>query len=293
MSRFLLLSFFLLATTPVYSQQATTPLHPQCKGVAHIALPADLSGKLNGTEYKIRVPSAWNGTLLVWAHPSMSTALQVAPDALPATSPTLEEELLSRGYALAGSWYKDSFVEGPKNTLALTLYFNGAVGRPLRTIVWGMSLGGDTSLALIEKHPGFYDGAIPVAAEAGGDLHYVDFLLRFDLAYAAAFGWPTDWWGPVENLRDDLYGNEETLIMPVYQWYNGSNFGQWEFIRLVMKESPKAWWEPDFPGWAFVGWAATAGRSHREQLFGGPVAQNIGTHYSVTADEKSYLQSGR
>lgn len=259
------------------------------KGVAHIPLPADLTGTLNGTDYKIRVPANWNGTLLVWAHPSATTALQIAPDALPATSPTLEEQLLSRGYALAGSWYQDSLVEGPMRTLALTLFFNGAVGKPLRTIVWGMSLGGDTSLALIEKHPGIYDGAIPVAAEGGGDLNYVDFLLRFDLAYAAAFGWPTDWWGPVEDLRDDLYGNEATLIMPVYQWLWSGNYAQWEFIRLVMRESPKAWWESDSPGWALAGWAATAGRSRREQLFGGPVAQNIGANYTLSDEEKSSL----
>jgi hypothetical protein len=154
-----------------------------------------------------------------------------------------------------------------------------------------MSLGGDTTLALIENHPEAYDGAIPVAAEAGGWLNYTDFLLRFDLAYAAAFGWPTDWWGPVEDLRDDLYGNEATLIMPVYQWLWSGNYARWEFIRLVMKESPKAWWEPDFPGWALVGWAATAIRSHLEQEYGGPVTQNIGAYYTLTDEEKTYLST--
>ena len=269
----------------------TNPQRLQDKGVAHIPLPADLSGTLNGTEYKIRVPALWNGTLLVWAHGSMTTAIQISPDALPATSSTLEEQLLSAGYALAGSWYKDSLIEGPKQTLALTRFFGHAVGRPLRTLVWGMSLGGDVTLFLIENHPEVYDGAIPVAGVAGGWPNFADSLLRFDLAYAAAFGWPTDWWGPVENLRDDLYGNEATLIMPVYQWAWAGNYGQWEFIRLVMKESPKAWWETDFQGYALVGWAGTAVRSHLEQQYGGPVAQNIGAQYTLTDDEKSYLST--
>lgn len=259
------------------------------RGVAHIALPADLSGTLDGTEYKIRVPALWGGTLLVWAHGSMTGAIQISPDALPPTSPTLEDQLLSQGYALAGSWYEDSLVEGPKQTLALTRFFSHAVGRPQRTIVWGMSLGGNTTLALIENHPEVYDGAIPVAGVAGGWPKFVDSLLRFDLAYAAAFGWPTDGWGPVENLRNDLYGNEASLIMPIYQWAWAGNYGQWEFIRLVMKESPKSWWESDFQGYALVGWAGTAVRSHLEQQFGGPVAQNIGDQYSLTDDEKSYL----
>ncbi|HWT82086.1 MAG TPA: hypothetical protein VN648_25150, partial [Candidatus Methylomirabilis sp.] len=166
-------------------------------------------------------------------------------------------------------------------------------GNPRRTIVWGESLGGDTALALIESHPGIYDGAIPIAAEAAGFPKYADSLLRFDLAYAAAFGWPSDWWGPIEDLRDDLYGNEGTLIAPVFQWLTEENYCQWEFIRLVMKEAPASWWETDplvgLPGWALVGWGATAVRSLLEQMWGGPVAQNIGAYYTLTDEEKTYL----
>ncbi len=291
MPRWLLALFLLIITIPLYPQEKPIRRCPRRPGIAHIPLPADLSGKLDGTEYRIRVPLDWNGTLLVWAHGSATTAVQISPDALPAISPTLEEHLLSQGYALAGSWYDDSLIEGPKRTLALTQYFNGAVGKPRRTIVWGMSLGGSVTLSLIENHPEVYDGAISVAGVAGGWLNYIDSTLRFDLAYAAAFGWPTDWWGPLDNLRDDLYGNEATLIMPVYQWAWAGNYGQWEFIRLVMKESPKAWWEPDFQGYALLGWGSTAIRSHLEQQYGGPVAQNIGAYYTLTDEEKSYLST--
>ena len=35
-----------------------------------------------------------------------------------------------------------------------------------------------------------------------------DFDLRYGLAYAAAFEWPSERWGPIEDLRDDLFGNE-------------------------------------------------------------------------------------
>ncbi len=38
------------------------------KGVAHVPLPADLTGTLGGTDYIIRVPANWNGTLLMYAH---------------------------------------------------------------------------------------------------------------------------------------------------------------------------------------------------------------------------------
>lgn len=54
MHKFLLL---LIAALPIYSAPS---------GAAHIPLPAELAGNLNGSEYKIRVPGNWNGTLIVY-----------------------------------------------------------------------------------------------------------------------------------------------------------------------------------------------------------------------------------
>jgi hypothetical protein len=102
--------------------------------------------------------------------------------------------------------------------------------------------GFDTTLALVESHHGIYDGVIAVAPEAAGWPNCADFLLRYGLAYAAAFGWPTDWWGPIEDVRDDLSENVCALVAPVFQWAGPHNYAQWEFIRLVMKLPPAAWW---------------------------------------------------
>jgi hypothetical protein len=102
--------------------------------VAHVPLPADFSGTLNGVEYVIRVPASWNGTLLVYAHGSSPGAVA----AVPPTSPGelgLEQELLSRGYALAGSFYEDSPEQASLQTLKLTRFFRSRVGRPDRTIL--------------------------------------------------------------------------------------------------------------------------------------------------------------
>jgi hypothetical protein len=279
-----MLRFLLLIATAI-------PLCSQPVGEAHIPLPADLHGTLAGTEYKIRVPGNWNGTLLVWAHGSASGSLQIAPQTFPPTP--LEEDLLTRGYALAGAFYEDDVKEGRLLTLALTNFFNGQVGKPRRTIVWGISLGGTVTLDSIESYHAVYDGAIAVAPVAAGVLNDADWQLRFDVAYAAAFGWPSDSWGPIEDLRDDLYGNEANLIMPVFRWANQGNFGQWEFIRLVMKMPKEAWWDLDplvgLQGYALAGWKSIAIRSHLEQQYRGPVAQNIGVVYSLEAADKAYL----
>ncbi len=177
------------------------------KGVAHVPLPADLTGTLEGTDYIIRVPANWNGTLLMFAHetPLGPPVAQAAPVAWPSVTPSLEEQLLELGYALAGSGYEsDSIKEAIQQTLALTNFFKGRIGNPRRTIIWGTSLGGMVSLKLIEEHPGVFDGAIANAPLAAGGPENVDIGLSFALAYAATFPWHEDLWGPVENLRDDL-----------------------------------------------------------------------------------------
>ena len=275
------------------------PLLAQSTNPAHIPLPADLTGTLNGSKYVIRVPVNWNGTLLVYAHGTSTGALEVAPATIPSTSPTLEEHLLSLGYALAGTFYPDSTKAGPQQTLALTNFFQGQVGKPRRTIVWGISLGGVNSLVLIENYPSIYDGAIAIAPPAAGTARSADAQLRYGVAYAAAFGWPSENWGPLEDLRDDLKGNEGTLIMPVFQWLTPENFaenyGKWEFIRLVMKLDSPTWWDIEpysgLWGYAIEGWVATALRSANEQFAGGNGAENIGDYYALTDGEKTYLST--
>lgn len=266
---------------------AALPLCGGPKSVAQIPLPADLSGMLGATEYRIRVPQNWNGTLLVFAHGSGSASVEVAP------TPSVEAQLLARGYALAGSFYRN-VADGPERTLALTNFFKGTVGHPNRTLLWGISMGGTVTLDLIEHHRTLYDGAIAIAPATAG-ARDTDYSLRFDVAYAAAFGWPSDKWGPLEDLRDDLYTDPPTLIMPFFRWYNGANFGQWEFIRLIMKLPVEAWWlrfsdyGMGLPGYAWAGWKGIAARSAVENRCGGPAAQNIGVVYTLTTDEIAYL----
>ena len=76
------------------------------------AAPLDLSGEIDGAPYRIRVPEAWNGTLLIFAHGYRDKAdhpgevdnrnADVAPTA------ALEAPLLAQGFALAGTAYKDN-----------------------------------------------------------------------------------------------------------------------------------------------------------------------------------------
>jgi pimeloyl-ACP methyl ester carboxylesterase len=267
------------------------------KGVAHVPLPADVSGTLNGVDYIIRVPANWNGTLLMYAHEAQLGApiAQAVPVEWPLESPSLEKQLLALGYALAGTGY-GSINEAVQRTLALTNLFKGMIGNPSRIIIWGNSLGGMVSLKLIEEHPGIYDGAIANAPLAAGGPENVDIGVSFALAYAAAFPWHEDLWGPVENLRGDLDFFTEVLPILLAEALPGpATFGRWEFIRLIMGLPPQAFWGTDpgsaSPFFAMLMWVATQARAAMETGYGGPVAENVDLQYTLTQTEKEYLAS--
>lgn len=264
-----------------------SPVLAQMRGPARVPLPVDLSETLKGIEYKIRVPANWNGTLLVFAHETQwgPPVAQVAPVAWPTVEPPLEEQLLALGYALAGAGYPTSPEDGILSTLVLTTLFRGRVGNPSRTMIWGNSLGGLVALKLIEKFPGIYNGAIANCAPVAGDLYSVDWALAFGLAYAAAYEWPSEVWGPIEDLHDDL--DLFTDVVPVAHWpENYADFGKWEFMRRVLQIPPEAYWTsyPENPGLFFFGgdlWKATEMRANLEKLAGGPVSQNVGVVYTL------------
>ncbi len=255
----------------------------------------DLTGMLGGVAYKIRVPANWdtsNNTLLVFAHPHQIGG----PWPWPAPqTPGFEQQLLDMGYALAGSAFGDSSKEGVQHTHQLTTFFRGAVGNPTRTIVWGNSFGAGVALKLIEKYPGIYDGAIANCAPSAGQAENMDAALAFSLAYDAAIGWREDLWGPLEDVRDDLAVSD---VLPFVQWPTQSPWPpEWQFIRLVLHLPDAAFWTPDAGsgGWKFYQlqmWKATVLRSAAEREAGGPVAENIGTEYSVDEDDATLASLG-
>lgn len=281
---------------------ATTPVGAQAPGDGQpqVALPLDLVDSVDQAKFKIRVPANWNGTLLIFAAGTLGVPRplepRLVPPVLPSSEPPLEQTLLSRGYALAASGVATTdwqMKEEVQDTLTLAAYFRGRVGVPKRVIIWGTSLGGLVSLRLIEEFPRAFDGAIATCGGLAGWSRRWDRLLDFSLAYAVAFGWPVEAWGPVEDLRDDL--NFARDVSPRVQWpgADGSNRGGWEFIRLVSGVTSEAFWATD-PGLGITGFAAhmlfaTEMRSGAEAWAAGPVAQNAGRQYTLKPEEKTYL----
>ena len=257
------------------------------------APPTDYTGTLDGTAYKIRVPANWNGTLLVFAHGTQLGAPTpvVAP-------PNVEAQLLTVGYALAGSGFTNSYKDGVQRTHQLTGFFREAFSNPQRIIIWGNSLGGAITAKLIEKYPDIYDGAIANCAPDVGAVENMDSALAFSLAFDAAFtvsgkgGWLEDW-GPIGDVRDDIVVSD---VLPYLQGLSiPQNEAEWEFVRLAMHVPPEAFWTVDpgtkFPFFQLQMWKATVLRSAAEAENGGPVAENVGMHYWVDADGYARLAS--
>jgi len=268
-----------------------------------VPLPANLQGELNGVPYLIRVPANWNGTLLVYSYGyADADANTPAPPLAPLAADV--NALLAKGFALAGvhaaggvpmppfteaGW---NFKERVQNTHALTAAFHEMVGQPRRTIVWGRSMGGLVALALIEKFPGLYDGAIALCPPAAGTPRVYDQKLDITLAYAVAFGWNNSW-GTPGSLRPDL--NFMSEVFPyVQQQLTPNNMGRWEFLRRVNRIPYDSSFYNTVPPMTMpflfqTMWLAFAPQPDLNKRADGQVAQNIGRVYKLSKQDKLEL----
>jgi pimeloyl-ACP methyl ester carboxylesterase len=264
--------------------------------VAGKDLAVDEIGALNGVTYRIKVPENWNGKLLMYAHGySRSDPPTLVPFEIEIISGSiLEEGLLDRGYALAASSYSNegwAVKEGIEDTKHLTIFFEKHLGKPDLTILWGSSMGSTVTLKSIEKHPDIYDGAIVLSHIGAGTSLTFDMTLAIALAYDVALGWP-EAWGNVGDVRDDLdFGTEvaPVLINQVQDW---TNFGKFEFLRLVNRLPEEGFYEGTVPlnFWLLGDMLfATGARAELEARAGGPVAQNLNHTYTLSKKDKKYL----
>jgi hypothetical protein len=264
--------------------------------------PLDLSGELHGAPYRIRVPAAWNGTLLVFAHGYRDKAdhpgevdnrnADVAPSA------ALEAPLLAQGYALAGSAYRDNgwaVEEGIHDTKDLAVLFRHIVAQPDRTILWSVSLGSVIAFESMEHFGGIYDGALCMCGPGAGSTRIWDSGLALYLAYDVVFGVPAAW-GTVGEVTNTI--NFETEVFPKLagEVSNPLNFPKFEFIRLVAGNPGRGLTPPPppafYPGWVFTDLIfLTEFRAELQRRAGGPFVQNLDQTYNLTAAEKTYLMS--
>jgi dienelactone hydrolase len=122
-----------------------------------------VTGKLGGADYLIRIPSNWQGDLVVMCRgysptPTDITTLEFYADAF--------GFITESGFALATSTYGEGgfcVQKGIIRTHQLTEYVIDNYNVPGKVFLFGMSMGGDIVLQLGAKYPDLYDGVFELA----------------------------------------------------------------------------------------------------------------------------------
>jgi pimeloyl-ACP methyl ester carboxylesterase len=139
----------------------------------------------DGATYLIEVPANWNGILLLYSH---GYVMPGSPNpALDVGDPLTGFFLLSNGYALAGSSYATTgwaVEQAFLDQIAVLSTFDELVGRPIRTIAWGHSLGGMITAGLVQKFPTRFDAALPMCGVLAGGVSTWNQGLDSEFAFA-------------------------------------------------------------------------------------------------------------
>jgi pimeloyl-ACP methyl ester carboxylesterase len=159
--------------------------------VAGVASSASASTSYSGTladgaTWTAQVPDNWNGIMILASH-------GFGPPVIPPSGhlpPSVQNALLARGYAVAGSsydpngswWALESAVRDQFETIDA---FAAAVGEePERVLALGTSMGGLVSALEAEQEAGIIDGALSTCGIVAGAVHLNNYQL--DAEYAIA-----------------------------------------------------------------------------------------------------------
>lgn len=304
-------------STPLSTRQST--VRSTATNVAFKGCAAACTGVIDGAAYTIKLPARWNGSLLIYSHgyryanpgpPNfgpVSTAAQVSSTDKGDGSDPLSQQLLSEGYALAGSSYSSNgwaVADGVKADEQLHAKFLSVVGTPKRTYVWGDSLGGLITELVAEKDAAWVDGAAPMCGAVAGPNDNLD--LALDVAYGVRqlvdptlklTGYSSDaeavanWKhaaAAVEKAAADVSGGGTAKVLAIAalvdaptqtETYDGHDLTSQVSARVEAMLTALAY--------------GTSGRYEIEQRVGGDPSQNAGVDYGarIDASERSLIET--
>lgn len=152
----------------------------------------NVTGKLSGNNFALRVPPKWNGQTLLYAHGYVTPKADAREfpalvDKDPSTA-NGESGLLTtaynQGYATANSEYAKigyAVKEGIEATKALR-DFLARVGST-KQYISGTSMGGNITVGLIEKYPNDFVGALSMCGVVSGWRNEMTYLMDFRVVY--------------------------------------------------------------------------------------------------------------
>ena len=142
------------------------------------------AGILKGSAYRIEVPARWNGSLVMYAHGFAGTGQTVAVQ-----NPSLRSYYLANGFAWAASSYRQNGYnvgDGVIDTHDLLVNFRALTHQraPRTTYLTGPSMGGEITVAALERYRGTFAGAMPYCGAVGGNRLF-DYFLGANVTAAA------------------------------------------------------------------------------------------------------------
>jgi acetyl esterase/lipase len=190
------------------------------------------AGILGGASYRIEVPAAWNGQLVMYTHGFRGTG-----SALTVDNPPLRRYFIQNGYAWAASSYSKNYYDvraGIEDTNALALEFNKIAtnnSRPLaapsKIFITGFSMGGHIAGAAVEdetaataKNKVKYAGAVPMCGVMG-DTELFSTIGAMQLTAQAIAGVPnqpiTKWSEIAAQVTGTLFSSFPSAASPTAQ----------------------------------------------------------------------------
>jgi pimeloyl-ACP methyl ester carboxylesterase len=154
-------------------------------------------GNINGAPFVIEIPARWNKGLVMYTH-GYTIAGDGVGDPNSAGRKAFRDVFLSRGFAFAESAYSAqgwAVKEGIEDTEALRRYFTSKYGKPAETYITGHSMGGHIAMAIIERYPEAYQGAMPMCGPLGAAVDFMNnglfaMLVTFEALFPGSIGSP-------------------------------------------------------------------------------------------------------
>jgi len=246
------------------------------KTVANAAQPAihvDI-GTLDGASYRIDMPAKWNGVLLVYYHGYSEEPVVFSTD----KPNPMGTGFANAGFAVAQSGYSVTgwaLEQAIAETEDLRRYTIARYGQPKETYVVGHSMGGELTIATIERYPNRYDGALPLC----GLLEPASLAIGRGGALLAAFHfyYPQVLPGPVGI--DPATPLDETLVKKVLAALPSNPTGLAEMMALTRFKR-----QEDLADNVVF---STYIQRDLEQKLGVPVIDNAETIYAGGADDNA------
>jgi pimeloyl-ACP methyl ester carboxylesterase len=177
---------------------ALAPLHhAEARQAAGTAAGTVETGVIGGAPYFIEVPPSWNRGLVLYTHGYTLRGAQ-PPRHQSAQMKAFREVFLSRGFAFAASDYSVqgwAVKEAIEETEALRRHFVSKYGAPKETYITGHSMGGHITMAILERYPDAYQGALPMCGPLGAAIDFLnagpfDMLVTFEALFPGTIGSP-------------------------------------------------------------------------------------------------------